>query len=118
VRTLRDLGILVVDGSARPYSYLYIAAKVNRERIGAAAATRCAVDARVEVIEVSPTQAPVGGFKGPKPRPITVEAVLCSKLATNSGSASELGARLARQLEQGIEQCLDSLTLPAVKSDR
>jgi hypothetical protein len=108
--TLRAHGIRVVRGSASPYSYLYIAAKVAPGRAARAAQSDCVVDTRVEVIEVSPTQKPVGGFKGPKPVRGMVEAVRCSIEARRSGSPPELQAQFARELEQRIELCLDRLT--------
>ena len=108
--TLQERGIRVVPGSASPYSYLYITAKVAPERAARAAQSDCVVETLVEVIEVSPTQKPVGGFKGPKPVRGMVEAVRCSIAARRSGSPSELRMRFARELEQRIELCLDRLT--------
>lgn len=110
LHTLRGHGIRVVADAASPYSYLYIAARVGSGRSAGTAPLGCIVETRVEVIEVSPTQTPVGGFKGPKPTRSLVESIRCSIKATQSGFPAELGTRFARELEQGIELCLKQLT--------
>ena len=105
-RTLRARGIRVLTSMASPYSYLYIGANVKMLRRGGEASPACMVHARVEVVGVSPTQAPVGGFKGAQPRRNTVEAILCATTGTSRGSPRDMGARFAVDLGQRIERCL------------
>ena len=108
VRTLRGRGIRVADSLKSPYSYLYIAANVKSFRRAGEPNPGCVVDTRVEVVEVSPTQAPVGGFKGQQSRRNTVETILCSSAGSSNGFPPYLGAQFARDLEQRIKLCLGS----------
>ncbi len=105
-RTLRDNGIGVVAGMADPYSYLYVAAQVSSMRNAADAPMRCVVDARVQVVDVSPTRTPLGGFKGLKPTRNTTETVRCSSAGNRSGLATDLGQELRSDLKRWIELCL------------
>ncbi len=110
MRTLRDHDIRVVANLASPYSYLYVAAKVMSVPSVGAAPLGCVVDTHVEVVGVSPTQAPVGGFKGPKARRGRAEVILCSSAGTSNGSPPDLGTYFMRELEQRIKLCLGNLT--------
>ena len=107
---LREHGIRVVAELASPYSYLYIAAKVGLLGNAGNASLHCVVHARVEVIDVAPTQAPVGGFKGLKSRRGTTEAVQCSSSVTSTGPAADLRRDFAGKLEQTIQRCLANMT--------
>jgi hypothetical protein len=110
VRALQSSGVRVAAGLAGPYSYLYISARVESEPGAGAAPARCVVNTRVELVEVSPTQAPVGGFKGLKPRRNTTETTLCSNAGSSSGSPDRLGARLAGELERSIARCVGGVS--------
>ena len=109
VHALRDRGIRVAASLASPYSYLYVAARVKSFRRAGEPNPGCVVGTRVEVVGVSPTQVPVGGFKGPQSRRNTVETILCSSAGSSNGSPPEFGAQFARDLERSIKLCLGNV---------
>ena len=109
-RTLRRNGIQVLANLASPYSYLYVSARMDLVPVAGDFPLSCIVETHVEVVDVSPTRAPVGGFKGPSSKRGTTEVILCSSIATSRGSPPNLETTFNRELEQRIMLCLNSLT--------